>query len=127
MSNGVLNATGEYTPRWTLNGWYVETEGYVITTDSSNDFQIKSFMAYDPQKKDYGITPFLSTGLIMEAEATWNPETLTMTQKAQFGDFTQTTVSDFFEADLEKWTIVTRDANQNTVSEMNGVNTRRDR
>lgn len=119
------SAVGEVTGKWVLDGRFVQSNGFVKTSDGSNDFEITSLMTYDRERDVYRTWSFMSNGMAGEAESTWDPATQTMTKITRYGDATQTTTSSFSEDGVETWHMVNRDASQTVVSEMSGRNTRR--
>ena len=118
-------ATGENTVEWVLGGQFVGGSGSVRTADGSNDFAIIALRGFDPHAGVYRTWSFFSTGMVSEAEATWDEAEKTMTEVTHYGDVTQTTTSRFTEDGVEEWTQVNKDGSGNVISALQGRNTRR--
>ena len=123
--DGKRFATGERTIRWVLDGAFVQTKGYVRTADGSNDFEIIAMMHHDRRTDRYRSWSFLSNGLAIETEMTWDATSRTMTAVTRYGEMAQTTTSRFVEDGVEQWTLVNTNAAGDVVSRMQGVNRRR--
>lgn len=118
-------AMGSFTAKRVLDGNFILKDGYVKTSDGSNDFEILSMMAYDDEKDIYRIWSFLSSGIASETEGTWDPDTQILKQVTGYGEFTQTTNSDLSEDGIDRWTAISTDQDGNVVSKITGTNTRR--
>jgi hypothetical protein len=124
-ANEAPAAEGQQTTKWILDGRFVQTTGSVTTADGSNDFKLTALITYDQMTKTYRWWSFMSNGHTEESEGTWDAKTRTMTRITRYGDFTQTTKSNFAKPGIEKWTMINMDQNKKVVSEMRGTNTRR--
>ena len=119
-------ATGELVAEWVLGARFVRGTGFVKTADGSNDFEIIQLRGWDEQAGHYRAWSFMSNGMSAESEATWDEATKTMSEVTRYGEITQTTERNFAEDAVETWHQVNTDASGAVVSEMRGVNTRRD-
>ena len=118
-------ATGNFTATIILDGKFLQTIGSLNTSDNSNDFDLVSLMTFDENRNTYRTWSFFSTGLVSESTSDWDATSNMMTKKTRYGDITQTTESYFPKSGIERWIAISRDRNGNVVSELQGVNTRR--
>lgn len=125
--DGRPSATGETTGQLVLDGHFLQRTGWVKTVDGSNDFDIISMLGYDANADAFHVTAFLSNGLHITSDATWDETSQTMTEIRHYGDVTQTTESQFVEDGVEQWTMVNMDADGHVISAMSGTNRRRTR
>jgi hypothetical protein len=122
------NIKGTAKAEWVLGGRFVRQTGAVKSPDASEDTQLESLLTYDPDKKTYLTWTFMSDGSHLEAEATWNEATKTMTSVAhnRDGGVTTTTTADFSHPGVERWKIVSTTKTSDVIFELRGENTRRE-
>lgn len=114
---------GQFTAKWVLDGHFVRTTGTVSTGDAFS-FDVTNMMTFDAKKKVYRMWSFMSNGLTVESEATWDAKTKTLTRLTRYDDVTQKTISRFDTPGVEQWNMIVTDKDKNVVSEMKGTNTR---
>ena len=119
---------GTATAKWVLQGRFLEQTGDLEPGDNGLEFELKTLLTWDAQKKSYRSWTFASTGYAVQADATWDAGTKTMTSVAEdptTGN-TITTTARFNEPGVETWKIVTTDRTGRVVGEITGRNVKRD-
>lgn len=115
---------GEYTARWVLDGSFVEKTGYLSSGDDADQMETTTWMTVDEDAGVYRMWSFMSGGTASEAEATWDPDTRTMTDVRRHDGMTFTTKTEFVGRDIQKWTMETVDENGKVVNRLEGTNKR---
>lgn len=112
---------------WVLGGRFVRQAGLLRSSDGSDETEIITLMTYDPDRKTYLAWRFMSDGTHIEAEATWNEATKTMTSVARdsAGEEVLTTTADFSTPGVERWKIVSTNKSGEELFELRGENKRR--
>ena len=115
---------GEYTAEWVLDGSFVEKTGYLSSGDDADEMETTTWMTVDEDAGVYRMWSFMSGGTASEAEATWDPETRTMTDIRRHDGMTFTTKTTFVGRDIQKWAMETMDGEGNVVHRLQGTNKR---
>lgn len=123
----VKKFTGVVEGKWVVGNKFLEQTGKYSLEESSPPVIIKTMMAFDKKQNRYQYDYFISTGEVQRSFGQWDDEAKTMTSKMtdeNSGSVT-TFVADFSQADIERWTIETRDRDGKLTTKMAGTNTRR--
>ncbi len=118
---------GKLTARWILEGRFLERTAELLSEDGSSRVELRTLFTYDSDAAKYRSWTFVSNGSVSTAEATWDAEARTMTWVTQPSEsgVRATTVTDFSQPGVERWTITLENANGMKIGELNGVSTRK--